>query len=226
VLNLGNGTLTVGSASLSGTDAAEFAIGSDSTSGASIGPMGSTSLQVTFSPANAGAKTATLSIPSDDPDENPVTIALAGTGTSPSPSPEFTSGPDINVSPVALDFGRVKKRSKAPPQLFTVQNLGTADLTVGTATITGPNAADFTLSSDVTSGAVITPLSLSTLEIVFKPTGKGARSASLEIPSDDPDEATVTVALLGTGKVAKKKGKKKRGRKKGRRRRRGGRGRR
>jgi hypothetical protein len=37
---------------------------------------------VVFSPTSAGSKSANLSIPSNDPDENPVNIALSGTGAS------------------------------------------------------------------------------------------------------------------------------------------------
>ena len=40
-----------------------------------------------------------------------------------------------------------------------------------------------------------------TFEVVFNPTSTGGKFAELSIPSDDPDEATVTVSLSGTGVV-------------------------
>jgi len=37
--------------------------------------------QTRFKPTASGAKTASLTIPSNDPDENPVNVSLSGTGT-------------------------------------------------------------------------------------------------------------------------------------------------
>lgn len=107
--------------------------------------------------------------------------------------------PDIDVSPTSIDFGNVQVNSPSSPQTVTVSNVGNADLTVGTITITGTNANEFSIQNDYCSGQKIVAGGSATLEVVFTPTSEGAKSASLFIPSNDPDEPTVTVALSGTG---------------------------
>lgn len=52
-------------------------------SGQSLAPAASCDITVTFAPAAAGAFSDTFSIPSDDPDENPVTVTVSGNGVSP-----------------------------------------------------------------------------------------------------------------------------------------------
>ncbi|MRR53423.1 MAG: choice-of-anchor D domain-containing protein [Deltaproteobacteria bacterium] len=107
-----------------------------------------------------------------------------------------TSGdPDISVSPGSYDFGNVGVQSTAT-KTFTIANTGTGSLIVGTITITG---SDFTLGTDGCSGRTVAPSSSCTVQVAFTPTAVGSRSATLSIPSNDPDENPVTVALAGTG---------------------------
>ena len=110
--------------------------------------------------------------------------------------------PDISVSPTSKDFGDVTVGSSSSAQTFTVNNVGTANLVVGTITITGVNANQFSKQNDNVSGQTIAPGNSATLQVVFSPTSTGAKSAALSIPSNDPDEATVTVPLSGNGVAA------------------------
>jgi len=79
VSNTGNASLQVTATSLSGANAREFAI----TSGGApftLAPAATRNVVVRFTPASAGSKSASLSLTSNDPDENPVVVALSGTG--------------------------------------------------------------------------------------------------------------------------------------------------
>lgn len=67
--------------SLSGDHAADFSLGSFVTT--ALNPDTSRTLTVTFTPKALGARTATLSITSNDADESPFEITLSGIGTSP-----------------------------------------------------------------------------------------------------------------------------------------------
>ena len=107
--------------------------------------------------------------------------------------------PDITVSPSPMDFGSPVAGSSSSPLTITVTNTGTADLTISTITIGGANADQFSIQNDSCSGQTIAPASSATLEVVFNPTSIDIKSATLSIPSDDPDEATVGVALTGIG---------------------------
>jgi hypothetical protein len=66
---------------VSGTHASDFSITQPSIGGISSG--GSTSFTVTFTPSGEGPRIASLTITSDDADENPYTIDIIGSGAKP-----------------------------------------------------------------------------------------------------------------------------------------------
>jgi len=86
--NSGTANLVVGTITLGGSDPSQFEITDDMASGQSIAPMSSRTIDVRFSPTSTGTKTAVLSIPSNDPDEDPFNVNLRGRGvTGPTPTP-------------------------------------------------------------------------------------------------------------------------------------------
>jgi hypothetical protein len=112
------------------------------------------------------------------------------------------AAPDISVSPTSKNFGSLTVGSSSSPQTFTVSNVGSASLVIGTITVTGTNANQFSKQNDNCTGQTIAAGGSATLQIVFSPTSTGAKSATLSIPSNDPDEGTVTISLSGTGVTA------------------------
>jgi cytochrome c peroxidase len=79
VTNTGVSTLlAIGQISLA--PAGDFALGNDQCSNQSLAPAASCTVQVKFTPSAASAATATLSIPSNDPDTPAVDVALSATG--------------------------------------------------------------------------------------------------------------------------------------------------
>jgi bacillopeptidase F len=80
VENKGLQDLLIGSVSMTGPNASEFIKQSDTCSGQMISPSQNCSVQVALSPASGGPKNANLSIPSNDPDANPLNVVLSGTG--------------------------------------------------------------------------------------------------------------------------------------------------
>jgi hypothetical protein len=81
IRNTGTAELTGLAASVVGPQQSEYGPGTFGATTLQLG--GSTTVTVTFSPADTGSRTATLSIISNDADENPFDIALTGIGTSP-----------------------------------------------------------------------------------------------------------------------------------------------
>ena len=148
-----------------------------------------------FKPTSAGAKTATLTIPSNDPVTSVVTVTpLSGTGGA--------ATPVIFVSPLSMPFGTVPVGSASTLQNVTVRNDGTADLILGTIALGGANPDQFkqAAAQDLCSGRTLAPTQTCTVGIKFKPTTAGAKSATLTIPSNDPVTSVVTVTpLSGTG---------------------------
>ena len=81
-------------ASLGGPDAASFSI--TTAPDATVAPDGSTGITVRFAPGSLGAKSATLSIASNDADENPYLVTLSGTGVAPDIAVEQPVGSGVN----------------------------------------------------------------------------------------------------------------------------------
>ncbi len=78
VHNTGNGDLTSIAASIIGTDAGQFTL--VSTPPATLAAGASAAFTIRFSPTSLGAKSATLSIASSDPNQNPFTLTLTSAG--------------------------------------------------------------------------------------------------------------------------------------------------
>ena len=109
--------------------------------------------------------------------------------------------PDIEVSPTSYNFGTAQVGNAAEKD-FVVSNVGRANLNITGVSITGPNASEFSVSADSCNGTRLTPGENCTVTVAFSPQSPGAKNATLEIVSNDPDEDTVSVALSGTGALA------------------------
>jgi cysteine-rich repeat protein len=121
---------------------------------------------------------------------------VAGDGCSPTCQKE----PDISVAPATLNFKQVIVGGSST-KTVTISNTGAGNLNIGTITITGTNASEFSkpIASDNCSGKTLIPLGNCTVDVKFSPTSLGAKSATLSIPSDDPNENPKSVSLTGTG---------------------------
>jgi len=87
--------------------------------------------------------------------------------------------------------------STMTPTTFTVENLGTANtLNITSATISGTNAADFSVAS---SPSTVAANSTDNLVVNFTPAAAGTRTAVLTIASNDADEASYVINLNGIG---------------------------
>ena len=126
---------------------------------------------------------------------NPVTLTMDGNKIV-TANFTVTNGPDISVTPLTYDFENVKvKKSKSAS--FKVQNNGKANLTIATLII-GPDASMFTLTSGG-GNKTIKPGKFTTIKVKFKPTSTGSRASTLKIVSNDPDEPTIDIPLIGAG---------------------------
>jgi surface protein len=81
-------------------------------------------------------------------------------------------------------------------KIFTIQNTGTTVLNVTGITLSGANAADFTLGALPTT---VTGGSSQTFTITFNPSMVGDRVATISIANNDADENPYTFAINGEG---------------------------
>jgi hypothetical protein len=182
VTNSGTATLSVTGLSLSGTNVGDFALGSDTCTGANIAPNGTCTFQVTFTPGAAGARAASVNIAGN---AGPKTLALTGAG----------GVPQITVSPTSIDFGYVGD-APSDPRVVTVSNTGTAPLAVTTLVVSGANASEYTLGADTCSGATVAAGTSCTFEVTFTPAAAGTRVATITVSSN---AGSRTVSLTGSG---------------------------
>ena len=184
ITNLGNIPLVVMAITANNP---EFVINNNFCSGDPIEPAKSCTLDVVFTPLSFGQSNATLTISTNDPDMPLFSIDLKGVGQ----ASNIAIDPS---SPVA--FNSVNVGSSSDPIPFTVNNTGNIDLVMGAINSSNP---EFVVSMDTCSGRAIAPGAVCMLEVVFTPSGNGTRTATLSIPSNDPDSTNVTLALTGTG---------------------------
>jgi len=181
--------LVVGNVGIIGPDADQFAISVDSCSAHTLRYGSQCTLEVVFRPTTEGVKSASLSIPSNA-SSSPDTVALSGTGT--------PAQPNISVSPGAVGFGDQAGATTSAPRSVTVTDTGGAPLSVGSASLAGPDAAAFSLVADNCSGRTLAAGAACTVTVSFAPTSQGPKSASLAI-SSNAASGVATVALSGTG---------------------------
>ena len=107
--------------------------------------------------------------------------------------------PQIKVTPTALGFGSILQGKASASQTITIANIGSSALNVGSLALTGINPLDFSITNNSCSAANLAPAASCTVDVAFNPAATGARNAGLAIPSNDPDTATVTVPVEGSG---------------------------
>jgi hypothetical protein len=120
-----------------------------------------------------------------------------GDGTATVDMGAYEFAPDVAVGPPDMNLGSVEVGQESPPYMVTVGNNGQAPLTVGTIVLNGPDAADFELRNDGASGQTIPSGGSETFEVVLKPSSSGAKQASADVPSDDPDTPSLSTTLQG-----------------------------
>ncbi|MEN8130986.1 MAG: choice-of-anchor D domain-containing protein [Pseudomonadota bacterium] len=103
-------------------------------------------------------------------------------------------GPDITLTPSALDFGDVMVGQSAE-QLVTVSNFGTAELLLFDIALA--NGIDYSQINDCP--ASLLPAEACQIAVTFAPTLEGLLTDALTILSDDPDQPSASVTLSGSG---------------------------
>ena len=113
----------------------------------------------------------------------------------------ITSGaaPAVSLNPTNFDFETVAVGATSSAQPITLTNTGTATLNVGTASLSGPQATDFSITSDGCSGQPVAANGgTCVVDVAFAPAMSGAASAQLNFP-DNASGSPQSVGLSGTG---------------------------
>jgi hypothetical protein len=183
--NTGNVALTLNGIAVSG--AATVTIASQ-TCGATLAVGSNCTVTLAFAPTAAGAAAATLAVTSN---AAPLQVSISGTGTTaPTAKPALSE-----AGPVAFADTQVGKSAAA--HTITLSNSGTAAMKIASLVLDGAQAADFELKGSCAVDATIAASASCTIDVGFKPTAAGQRSATLVLMTDAGNQ--FTVALGGTG---------------------------
>ena len=182
-------SVTLGAVGVSGPNAGDFAIASNSC-GASLAGTGNCAIGVVFKPGSSGARAATLNVSANGA---PLHVALSGTATG-------SSTGSVSVSPASVTFANVAVGSTSSSKSVTLSNSGTSAITISSIAITGADASDFAITSK-TCGSTLIASSSCSATMTFTPSASGTRTASL-VFTDSAGNSPQTAALSGSVSVA------------------------
>ncbi len=154
--------------------------------GSSLAGLASCTILVTFTPTAMGTRNGLITI-TDNAVGSPQTVSLTGIGI---------TAPAITLSPVSLIFSSRLVGSPSPALPITMTNSGNAILNIAGIAVTGMDAGDFSQTN--TCGPTLAQTASCTINVVFKPTAGGQRTAGVSITSDARGSVPV-VTLSGTG---------------------------
>lgn len=211
ISSLGTGPLSLSGTprvQVSGANAGDFTVTIQPPSVITQGT--NTTFQVAFDPSGNGARTATLTIGSDDSDENPYTFDIKGTGNTGNVNVEIDLSslggvniPNGDIAPNAVkttDFGTTAITGGQVTRTFVVTNFGTQPLQLSglpTVQLGGPQSFDFSIVSF--APAVVAPGTNTTFAVRFDPSGPGTRLATVRLTNNDADESPFTFNIVGFG---------------------------
>lgn len=187
ISNQGTAPLIITSISLTGGSPGDFT--ETNTCGASLAVKATCTVVVTFKPAAAGTRTASLSV-ADNATGSPQTVALTGTAAAGPPAPRVT------LSSSAVTFPATLVGSASPAQTVTITNSGNAVLSGIAVTKAGANPGDYTEAT--TCAPTLAAAANCTVTVTFRPTVASGRSATISI-ADNATGAPQIITLSGTG---------------------------
>lgn len=185
VSNPGTATVTLSSITLTGANAADYSIFVNSCGGTLA--IGATcTVSVKLNPSVTGLRVANLTF-TDNAAGSPQQVALSGTGTQ----------AGTGFAPTTLAFGSQAISVPTSPMTTVLTNTGTSTLNIASILSTGPNAADFAVSSTTCGTTLGTGLTCN-VSVVFTPSLASAETANLSFTDNAPGSPQA-VPLTGTG---------------------------
>ncbi len=203
IQNLGNANLVLTGppyVTLGGANPGDFAISTAATS--PIAASSSSTFAITFTPTATGIRTATVTVTSNDSTEPTYTFNIQGSGDDREIEVygKGVSIPSGSATASAVNdthFGNVNITAGTSQKNFAVFNTGGLILTISGVTITGPDAADFSITASPASSLNQNVSTI--LSITFDPATIGVKNATVTINNDDTNESAYTFAIQGNG---------------------------
>jgi hypothetical protein len=107
--------------------------------------------------------------------------------------------PQAQLTPTTVSFAdRLVTPTASPATVVTMTNTGAATLNISNVAITGANTGDFVIGTSTCNAAALAPAGKCTVQVRFKPSTRGLRSAALTF-TDNAAGSPHSVTLSGTG---------------------------
>lgn len=185
VTNIGTVPLNIAEVGLSGADAGDFPLMTDTCLGASIPAAGNCLITLSFSPGAAtGLRTAVLNL-TDNAAASPQTVAINGHATA------------LATVPTSLDFGVVKVGTIGPQKLIVVTNIGASAVSMSGVNVSGSSPGDF-IEANSCRGQ-LNPKTSCTISVEFTPTRRGVRTADINIGQTVKGANPKAIPVFGIG---------------------------
>ena len=173
----GSASLQVAQIEKNGQHAADFEIGGNTCTHATLPPDKICTVSVHFSPRAAGNRVAGLTI-RDNAGDGTQFVDFSGTGIT----------PDIEIQPTAVEFAIQQASGPGQEKSVTVRSVGEAPLRLGMVSLQGGSSRDFRITSECDGKTLFTG-SRCTIGVVFRPgrfglTSVVERQGLLIIPSN------------------------------------------
>ena len=188
VSNVSPYTVHVGTATITGDDAASFYLFNSNCENTTLGSGQNCFLNVGFEPTHPGTYEAQIEF-SNDGTSDPAVALL---------SVQALEGPIPSVTPGSADVGVVEVGAAADPEVFTVANEGDFPLQIQQLLILSGSPQNFPVSDDLCSGATLMPGEECEATVGFEPGKAGERYASIFLITNSPKPVSI-VSLSGEG---------------------------
>jgi len=165
----------------------------------SLAPQEATSFDVIFNPTSPTPYNVTITINSDDPDTPVTYVHVVGKGVAGSINVTENSGSLLDDD--RLEFGSVSVLDGEVLQTFTIHNVGEDDLTIDDVEIdyVGTSQDLGVYSLTFPGNLTLAPGGSLDVEVTFDPDQAGDLNAVLNVLSDDPENPSYAIELIGRG---------------------------
>ena len=172
--------LLIEGVTLTGASPSDYLLDADGCRGTALEPATNCTIDVRFRPREVGERPATLAIARAG--SPPLEVGLQGVGVAPL----------LVAEPLTIDLGPVVSGAESAAAPATVTNRGQASAQIDDVTITGSDASQFAVLAQ--GCAALAPGASCTIDVAFRPSGVGSRTARLEVASG---KGVLGVILVG-----------------------------
>jgi Domain of unknown function (DUF1929)/Legume lectin domain/PKD domain/Glyoxal oxidase N-terminus/Quinohemoprotein amine dehydrogenase, alpha subunit domain III len=180
VTNSGNATLNISTVTLTGTNAGDFVLASNTCTGAAVAANANCTVGITFMPSATGARLANLQI-TDNAPASPQSFTLSGAGNSSTPT-----APAVAISPATVAVAGTQGTANNSTNIV-ISNSGNAPLHISGVVFGGANVSEFVNPSNPCVGTPIASNTSCSITVTFAPLGVGTRTETVTISDDAPN---------------------------------------